>query len=204
MKGSESLYRSSAEACSSCSGCVPVIAARNQDPQSLRLVASYASLVALLIPGVGFGILLLLVEKSGRFSGLATFSTFPWELWLIAVAGTLATLGGLADWAFHRWVAKCKIGKAERRCELIALAAGGAPVFLLMALASAAKAPSLYLLPIVVLVLFTTVLICYDEFIFHSRRCKKLETVFHRVLVLGNALAFLAWFHWCFVREHIV
>lgn len=195
---------SSAEACTSCSGCAPVIAARNQDPGNLRLAASYASLLALLVPGVGFGILLLLVEKTGRFSDLARLNTMPWEFWIIAGAGTLATLGGLADWAFHRWIAKCKIGKAERRCELIALAAGGAPVFILMALASAAKNPALYLLPIVVLVLFTTVLICYDEFIFHSRRCKKLETAFHRVLVFGNALAFLAWFHWCFVREHIV
>ena len=188
--------------CGGCSGCVPVVAARESKAQKLKPMASYASLVALLVPGVGLGLALAFVPKSGRFAVLTAMQTIPWELWLMALAGGLATLGGLADWAFHRWVFACKIGRAERRCELIALAAGGAPTFVVMLLASAAARPAQYLPAVFVLLLFTTVLICYDEFVFHARRCKALETLFHRVLVFGNGLAFLAWAHWCFVREH--
>jgi hypothetical protein len=44
------------------------------------------------------------------------------------------------------------------------------------------------------------VMICYDEFVFH-RRCRRFETFTHRLLTCGNGLAFLAWSHWCFVRE---
>jgi hypothetical protein len=40
----------------------------------------------------------------------------------------------------------------------------------------------------------------YDEFVFH-RRCGRFETFTHRLLTCGNGLAFLAWTHWCFVRE---
>jgi hypothetical protein len=189
-------------ACNGCSGCLPVAAARASKSERLKPMASYASLVALLIPGVGFGIAVALVPKDGRFAALTALQTVPWELWIIALAGGLATLGGLADWAFHRWVFACKIGRAERRCELIALAAGGAPMFALMLMASVAARPVQYLPVVFVLLLFTTVLICYDEFVFHARRCKALETLFHRILVFGNGFAFLAWAHWCFVREH--
>jgi hypothetical protein len=163
-------------------------------------MASYASLVALLVPAIGFMLALVAIPKTGRFEALARISTLPWELWVIAFAGTAATLGGLADWGFHRWVARCKIGRAERRCELIALALGGAPMFLLLAFASVSNRPSQFLVPVIVLLIFTTALICYDEFVFHARRCKRLETFFHRLLVFGNGLAFLAWAHWCFVR----
>jgi hypothetical protein len=43
-------------------------------------------------------------------------------------------------------------------------------------------------------------MICYDEFVFH-RRCGWFESFTHRLLTCGNGLAFLAWAHWCFVRE---
>lgn len=193
---------SAASSCGTCSGCLPVQAARSLPAEARKPKASYASLAALLIPGLGFAAALLMAPKDGKFSFLTKPGTLPWELWVIAVAGCAATLGGLADWAFHRWIAACKIGRAERRCELIALAAGGAPMFVIMLLASASAKPAQYLPAVLVLLLFTTVLICYDEFVFHARRCKKLETLFHRVLVFGNGLAFLAWAHWCFVREH--
>ena len=42
--------------------------------------------------------------------------------------------------------------------------------------------------------------ISYDEFVFH-RRCGPFERVTHRLLTFGNGLAFLAWAHWCFVRQ---
>jgi hypothetical protein len=186
-----------------CAGCLPVRQAMGMTSDELKKMASYASLVALFTPALGFGLLLYFVEKTGRFAGLERLSTWPWELWVLLVAGVAATAAGLGDWVWHRWIAGCKIGKKERRCELLALAGGGAPVFFLMAAASAAEKPEKYLVAVIVMLLFTTVLICYDEFVFHARRCKKTETRLHRILVFGNAVAFLAWFHWCFVRIHL-
>jgi hypothetical protein len=72
-------------------------------------------------------------------------------------------------------------------------------VFALMAAASLHPRPAGFLVPVFLLVIVTVVLISYDEFVFH-RRCGRLESLFHRQLTLGNALAFLAWVHWCFVR----
>jgi hypothetical protein len=69
-----------------------------------------------------------------------------------------------------------------------------------MACASLAARPAAWLLPIIGVLVFTVVLIAYDEFVFHRRRCKPFETLLHRVLVFGHATAFAAWFHFCFVR----
>jgi hypothetical protein len=30
---------------------------------------------------------------------------------------------------------------------------------------------------------------------------RRIEALFHRVLIAGNGLAYVAWFHWTFVRE---
>lgn len=192
---------SKAEACNSCQGCIAVVESKHLPPSQKKLQSSYASLIALLLPGLGFAMLLLLAPQTDRFSFLQSFRTLPWELWVIAIAGTIATLGGLADWAFHRWVAKCKIGRKERRCELIALACGGLPLFLVLAAASVSNEPKKFLLAVIIIALGTTALICYDEFVFHARRCRGLETFFHRLLVFGNGIAFLAWAQWCFVRD---
>ncbi|MCL1475863.1 hypothetical protein [Argonema antarcticum] len=86
----------------------------------------------------------------------------------------------------------------ERKYELLALA-GGVPLFILMAVASLMEKPTNFLIPVIIVVLYMTVLICYDEFLFH-RRCKPFETAMHRLLVFGNGFAWLAWAHWCFVR----
>jgi hypothetical protein len=126
---------------------------------------------------------------------------WPWQLWILTASGTAATLAGIGDWLYHRLVAKCAISPKERRCELLALSCGGVPVFLMMLAASVSSAPLQWLLPVLVAVLFTTALICYDEFIFHRKRCQKFETRLHRVLVFGNATAWLAWAHWCFVER---
>jgi hypothetical protein len=69
-----------------------------------------------------------------------------------------------------------------------------------MLLASCSTTPTNYLLPVLVCAIYTIVLICYDEFLFHWKRCRTLETILHRLLVFGNGLAWLAWMHWCFVR----
>jgi hypothetical protein len=77
------------------------------------------------------------------------------------------------------------------------------PLFVLMSLASVLDRPVVVLIPVIVVVLFITTLICYDEFLFHRKRCGRYETVLHRLLVFGNGLAWLAWVHWCFVRERL-
>ena len=158
----------------------------------------FISLATMLVPGVGFGCILLgLASFSPRFSWLLHPSLYPWQLHCIAVTGSIATIGGIGDWMFHRiYVA---VGPAERKSHLLALASGGLPLFLFMILASASRTPEMYLIPIIISVLYTTVLICFDEFVFHYRRCGWFETVMHRFLVLGNGCAWLAWMHWIYV-----
>ncbi len=184
--------------------CTRCVAARLAvlSPAAERRLKSWRSLVALFAPGVGFacGLVGLATRGGEMWQWLRSAATWPWELWLIAGAGTLATLAGCADWAWHRWIAKCAIGAAERRCELLAMAAGGGPLFVVMALASLSARPIAWLLPAVVIVVATTAMICYDEFVFHRKRCRRLETVLHRLLVFGQLAAWLGWAHWCFVR----
>jgi hypothetical protein len=167
-----------------------------------RTAGSPLTLVALFAPGILFGVELLLVRDTPRFEWLSTFAAYPWELWAVAVCGSIATLAGVGDWAFHR-SGKTTIGRKEHHSELLALAGGGVPLFVLMSVASVLDRPALVLLPVIVVVLFITTLICYDEFLFHRKRCGRYETVLHRLLVFGNGLAWLAWAHWCFVRERL-
>lgn len=158
------------------------------------------TLLALFVPGALFGMGLFLLGGDPRFAWLAHPSAYPWELWWMGGCGTLATAAGLADWRFHRSGAAA-IGGAEHRSELVALAGGGVPLFVLMTVASVLARPALLLIPVLIVVLFTTVMIGYDEFVFHRKRCGRYETLLHRILVFGNAAAWLAWMHWCFVRE---
>ncbi len=185
-----------------CTRCVAARMATLSPASQRRLKSSWRSLVALFAPGVAFAVGLgWLAGRGGEtWSWLNRATTWPWELWTIAVAGVLATLAGVADWAWHRWAAGCVVGPAERRCELLALAGGGGPLFVFMALASVSARPQVWLLPAVVTVVATTAMICYDEFVFHRRRCRRVETILHRVLVFGQGAAWLAWAHWCFVR----
>jgi Na+/glutamate symporter len=74
------------------------------------------------------------------------------------------------------------------------------PLFALMAAASVSAWPTSYLVPVLVVLIYTVVMICYDDFVFH-RRCGRFEAFTHRLLTCGNGLAFLAWAHWCFVRQ---
>ena len=185
----------------SCGGCLKARIAEGLPETRKTLKGGWMSLAALFFPGLLFGAgLLWLGRVHPDFAWLRQFSTWPWELWAIAVCGIIATIGGLLDWGFHRWVAKCKIGRRERNCELVALLMGGGPLFACMTGASLAADPRPWLLPALAALLVTVTLICYDEFVFHLRRCGRLETVCHRLLVFGNGLAWFAWAHWCFVR----
>ncbi len=157
------------------------------------------ALAAMLVPAVLFPLGLLLVRDEPRFGWLTDVRAYPWELWAIAACGTAATLGGVLDWRFHRR-GETVVGRGEHRAHLMALAGGGVPLFTLMSAASVSPRPARFLIPVLVLLISTVVMICYDEFVFH-RRCGRFETFAHRLLTCGNGLAFLAWAHWCFVRD---
>ncbi len=160
------------------------------------------ALLALVLPGLLFGLGLLLVRDHPRFAWLASVGLYPWEFWVLLTSGAVATVAGWLDWRYHR-SGKTAVGGAEHRSELVALAGGGLPLFVLMAAASVVPRPQPLLIPVIVVVLFTAVMICYDEFVFHRKRCGRYETLLHRLLVFGNGLAWLAWVHWCFVREAV-
>lgn len=155
---------------------------------------------SLLVPAVGFVAAVTAVAgREGAPPRLAGLAELPWELWLIAVGGVAATICGVLDWRYHV-TGRRLVGRRERHGELIALGLGGVPTFALMLFASVMEQPAPLLLPIVVVVLFTTAMICYDEFVFHRNRCTRYETALHRTLVFGNGLAWAAWMHWIFVR----
>jgi hypothetical protein len=156
------------------------------------------ALIAVLAPGVSFVIGLFLLRDHARFLWLHDLGAAPLELWIIALAGTIGTAAGVQDWRYHR--SRVQIGLPERRAHFAALSAGGV-VFGLMCAASISSRPLIWLMPVLATAFGTSVLICYDELVFHRRRrCDRVETLLHRALVFGNTAAFFAWVHWCFVR----
>lgn len=166
---------------------------RNKRP--IRLT-SLLSLALLFAPGIGFILALSLIKSQPRFIWFNDIAQFPWQFWGIALCGSIATLGGAGDWLFHK--VYVTVGPNEHHSHLLALGSGGF-VFVLMALASWIDQPLALLIPIIVVLIVTVALICYDEFAFHIHRCKPFETRLHRMLVFGNGLALLCWMHWLFV-----
>lgn len=157
------------------------------------------TLLGLFAPAALFGLGLLWVGlHDPRFGWALAPLSWPWELGVMAACGAIGTVGGVCDWTFHRLYVT--VGPKEHHSHKLALLTGGLPLFLLMAAASVISAPRALLLPVMVVGLYTTALICYDEFVFHLRRCTAIETLFHRLLVFGNGAAWLAWCHFCFVR----
>ncbi len=157
-------------------------------------------ILTFMAPGAGFIAALFMVRGRPEFAFLESARNWPLELWLIAVGGSLATLAGMADFIWHVRGLR-EVSRREERGEIVALALGGAPLFALMAAASVAAEPKNYLLPILVVTMFTVICVCHDEFVYHRRACARMESFFHHVLLTGNGLAFLAWFAWIFVRE---
>jgi hypothetical protein len=160
-------------------------------------------LLSFAIPGAGFIAALFYVRGRPEFLFLEDVRAWPIALWLIAIGGSIASLAGVADFFWHVRGLR-EVSRKEERGEVVALALGGAPLFCLMAVASVAAKPTPYLLPVLIVTMFTVACVCHDEFVYHRRACGKTETLFHHVLIGGNGLAFLAWFHWIFVGDRLV
>jgi hypothetical protein len=156
---------------------------RNKRPVRLT---SFLSLSLLFLPAVLF---LVLLELNPRGFNV-------WQFWGIAFFGLIATAGGTGDWIFHK--VYVTVGPHEHHSHILALGAGGI-VFVLMAIAWMIEQPLDLLIPVIIALLVTVTLICYDEFAFHTKRCKSFETGLHWMLVFGNGAAFLCWLHWIFV-----
>ncbi len=160
----------------------------------------YLSLSLLLVPAVLFGVLLFLFKGHSKIQIVEQFPYLPWQFLMIIIFGTIATIGGVLDWKFHRDPLKLKISKKERDAEAKALGFGGLPMFILMWLAMFSAKPTNFLIPIITVLIYTVVAISYDEFVFHIKRCEKIETRYHRMLVFGNGIAWLSWFHFIYCQ----
>ena len=160
----------------------------------------YLSLILLFIPGILFGIWLLIYKDNPKLELSNSFPFLPWQFIVIFLFGIIATTGGVLDWMYHRNPLNMKIPKKERDAEVAALGLGGVPMFVLMWLATMSSRPTIFLIPIIIVLIYTVVAISYDEFIFHIKRCGKLESTFHKMLVFGNGIAWLSWFHFIYYR----
>lgn len=129
---------------------------RAEDARRKRSQHGITALVAMLAPAVLFPLGLVLLRNHPQFAWLDDPAAYPWELWAVAACGIGATLGGVGDWAFHR-SGETTVGLREHRAHLLALGGGGVPLFLLMALASLCRQPVIFLLPILVVLIFTVV-----------------------------------------------
>lgn len=161
---------------------------------------TYLSLILLLIPPILFGLLILIFKDNTKLQIENKFPFLPWQFLIITLCGLTATIGGVLDWKFHRNPLNMKIPKKERDAEAAALGLGGIPMFILMWFAMTSSKPSNYLVPILIVLIYTVIAISYDEFVFHIKRCSRIENTYHRMLVFGNGLAWLAWFHFIYCK----
>jgi hypothetical protein len=163
-----------------------------------KTLRDHLSLILLFLPAILFAILLLLYRTHLKLRFSAHFPYAGWQFYAIALFGTIATAGGVLDWKYHRNPLNMKIPKKERAAEALALGTGGLPMFLLMWFAMLSAHPANFLLPIIIVLIYTVVEISYDEFVFHIKRCGRLENRYHRMLVFGNGLAWICWFHFIY------
>lgn len=163
----------------------------------LPLRDSILGLAALFIPGLGFASAMLSAQGQFATLDLTAPLTAPWQLWIMGVFGSAATICGFLDWHYHA-TGRRLVSAKERHGELIALLCGGLPLFTLMTLATISENPGHLLVPILLAALFTVVMVCYDEFVFHRRACTRYESTLHRILTLGNGTAWMAWMHWVY------
>jgi hypothetical protein len=160
----------------------------------------YLSLILLFAPAVLFGFLLFYFKNEPNLHISSAFPYLPFPFLLMALFGGIATLGGVLDWRFHRNPLNLKIPKKEREAEAAALGLGGLPMFILMWCAMMSAKPSNFLIPILLVLIYTVAAICYDEFVFHIKRCGKTENIYHRMLVFGNGAAWLSWIYFIYCK----
>ena len=168
--------------------------------QYLKFFRHYLSLTLLFIPAVLFGFFIFLFRENERLEITNKFPFLPWQFLVISAFGLIATIGGILDWNFHRDPLNMKIPKKERDAEAKALGLGGLPMFILMWFAMISTKPSNFLIPILIVLIYTVTAICYDEFVFHIKRCGRVENNYHRMLVFGNGIAWLSWFHFIYCK----
>ena len=164
------------------------------------LLRQYLSLILLVIPAFLFALLLFIYRHNPKIAIGESFPYLPFQFILVAIFGTVATVGGVLDWKFHRNPLNMKIPEKERLAEAAALGLGGLPMFVLMFCAMLGDRPTIFLMPILIVLVYTTTAISYDEFIFHKKRCGNIETHYHRMLVFGNGIAWFAWFHYIYCK----
>ena len=170
------------------------VAGMKRNPAPIR-ARDFVSLALLFAPPVLFAVALLMAGCLDPRFGWLWRGQLPWQLYVMALSGALATLGGMGDWLYHRvYVA---VGPKEHDSHVAALAWGGLLFFWMCGCSISHSRPS-WVVPIVVTLMVTLVLICHDEFSFHSRRCKPCENLMHHTLTFGNGLAFLCWLHWLY------
>lgn len=168
---------------------------RNTHSKSWR---NYLSLVLLFMPAILFAGLLIVYRNNDKLKLRPSFPYLSWQFVAVALFGVIATVGGALDWRFHRRNLGMKLPKKERAAEAAALGLGGLPMFLLMWFAMLSEHPAAFLVPILIVLIYTVAAISYDEFVFHMKRCGRLEHTYHRMLIFGNALAWLSWFHFIY------
>jgi hypothetical protein len=164
----------------------------------INSIREYLSLILVFAPASLLAVFLCINSNHPNLHIKNVFPYLPWQFILSAFFGFIALLGGMLDWKFHRKELNRKVSKKERLFELIALGFGGLPLFILLLLANISNYPNQFLVPILLVLIFTVALICYDEFVFHRNRCGIEETIYHRMLVLGNGSAFVFWIHFIY------
>lgn len=165
---------------------------------SVKSFRQYLSLILLFVPAILFGVLIVLFRNDPKLHLNKSSHVLPIQFIIITVSGIIATIGGVLDWKFHRDPLNMKIPKKERDAEASALGLGGVPMFILMWFAMLSNKPANFLIPILIVLIYTVAAISYDEFTFHVKRCGRRENMYHRMLVFGNGIAWLSWFHFIY------
>ena len=76
-----------------------------------------STLIALILPAVLLPALLVAAGERPELPRLFALSTWPVELWVLAISGAIATVAGVLDWSFHRHGGR-RVPRAEHRAEL--------------------------------------------------------------------------------------